>query len=200
MNLKQAKESWRKLLTQIPDAQVSQHDKYAARVAFDNGYEFEFRIERIQGKFLSPWLIKVAYLLKEPDELKDLDLEIAKSAKQGKVGGWPSASSKGFLTAAGYKIEYRYVGKGLEDEAYLTTEIHHPLQTGRMDDELQLTVLLGDAYLADRIYQYKRHLGRKPSKPKQGLASFWYFSDWYWYYLSYWHKNVYSKKTDETKP
>ncbi len=199
MNLRQAKESWRKLLTQIPDAQVSQYEKFLARAAFDNGYEFEFRIERKEGKFVSPWILKIAYLLRESAELKDLDSEVAALAKKGKVAGWPPANSKGFLRAAGYKIEYRYVGKGLEDEVYLTTEIHEPLHTGGMNDELQLTVLLGDAYLADRAYQYKRHLGRTPAKPKQGSASFWFFSDWYWYYLSYWHENVYKKKSDEPK-
>jgi hypothetical protein len=192
---KDAKKSWKLILEQFPDSRIEH--RYFAVQEFSNGYSFNFRLDKEYGGWAN-WFIEVEYKISDTHEIKVLDDEVQQSIKKGENTRFPSGNDRALLSAAGYEIGSSWLNhKDLRDSDFLKVKIREPLTIHRLEGQMQLSVLLGDAHFADRAYQARRYLEKTPKRPSGSKPSFWNFSDFGWFLVYHWHEKVW--KTDTGK-
>ena len=191
MRRKEAIKSWELILRQFPDSRIEH--RYFAVQEFSNGYSFNFRLDKDYGGWTN-WFIEVEYKISDTEEIQVLDDEVEQSIKNGENNGYPPGSDSALLYAAGYEIGSSWLNhKDLKDKDFLKVKVREPLTLHRLEGQLQLSILLGDAHFADRAYQARRHLEKTPKRPSGSKPSFWNFSDFGWLLVYYWNEKVWKK-------
>jgi hypothetical protein len=191
MRRKEAIKSWELILRQFPDAHI-EHRNFAV-VDLPNGKYFHFRLGAENDGWAN-FYIEVEYRLSETEEVKILDDELLESIKNGDNTRFPPGSDRALLDAAGYEIgsSWLNIAKN-KSHKFLKVKIREPLTMHRLEGQLQLSVLLGDAHFADLAYQARRHLEKTPKRPSGSKPSFWNFSDFGWFLVYYWNEKVWKK-------
>jgi hypothetical protein len=192
---KEANKSWELILELFPDALI-EHRNFAA-VQLPNGKCFHFRLG-VENEGWANFYIEVEYRLSETEEIKILDDELLESIKNGDNTGFPPGSDRALLDAAGYEIgsSYLNIAKN-KNHKFLKVKIREALTIHRLEGQLQLSVLLGDAHFADLAYQARRHLEKTPKTPTKAKPSLWNFSDFGWFLVYYWNENVWKNKKEK---
>ena len=191
MRRKEAIKSWELILRQFPDSRIEH--RYFAVQEFSNGCSFNFRLDKDYGGWTN-WFIELEYKISDTEEIQILDDEVEQSIKNGENNGYPPGSDHALLYAAGYEIGSSWLNhKDFKDKDFLKVKVREPLTIYRLEGQLQLSILLGDAHFADRAYQARRHLEKTPKRPSGSKPSFWSFSDFGWLLTYYWNEKVWKK-------